>query len=109
MELGIARPWTLTPAGRATLRRIARLRLQDPGDRALADALGISVRAVQYHLLNLRNSVKFYHSDTVLPLAWVVESKHGSAADLEPDASPVHGAEAGEGCIDGDQEGDRAS
>lgn len=46
----MASPWKLTARLRSRLYRVARLRNLIPTDAELAQELGISVRAVQWHL-----------------------------------------------------------
>lgn len=77
----------LSLAQRAWLLAIARARLADPGDRALSQALGVSVRDVQYHLRRwkLRISATAARSGAVIPRAWALQSRLDAAAISEPD------------------------
>ncbi len=80
----------ITWAKRARLFCVARLRLSDPGDTALAAELGLSVRAVQYHLrqLKLRIHVNRERRPLVIPRAWLFQSAPDDATgEPEPESA----------------------
>jgi ABC-type enterobactin transport system permease subunit len=86
----MAAGWKLTPQKKARLALVARLRWMDPGDADLARELGVSIRAVQYHLNRLRVSVTYLPQGAVIPLSWMVESQHDGDAvadDPAPDGA----------------------
>lgn len=79
----MAAPGKINWQKRSRLFEVARLRNTDPGDRGLAAELGITVRAVQYHLrqLRLRISVTRVRSPPIIPRAWLFESSCDAATD----------------------------